>query len=78
MTVSCFPCYENLSHQQTNEHDTSKESVIVFVEHKKIIQSFNWMMVEEGGFARLRAGRSAALTRHRRVIQYRSPSSPLS
>ena len=33
-------------------------------------------LVGEGGFARLRAGRSAALTRHQRVIHSRSPSNP--
>ena len=30
----------------------------------------------EGGFARLRAGRSAALACHRHAIHYRSPSNP--
>ena len=32
--------------------------------------------VEEDGFARLRAGRSAALACHRHAIHYRSPSNP--
>jgi len=33
-------------------------------------------LVGEGGFARLRAGRSAALACHRHAIHYRSPSNP--
>ena len=36
----------------------------------------NSFLVGEGGFACLRAGRSAALMRRRRIIHFRSPSNP--
>ncbi len=36
-----------------------------------------FFLVEEDGFAFLRKSRSAALTCHRHVIHYRSPSNPL-
>ena len=55
---------------------------------KRLLDIFAWwdkkneliftssFLVGEGGFACLRAGRSAALMRRRRIIHFRSPSNP--
>ena len=60
-----------------SEQQPLVESYPNFVCQNKKPERFHvQVLVEEGGFARLRAGRSAALTRHRRVIHSRSPSNP--
>lgn len=43
---------------------------------KRANASIDSFLVGEGGFARLRTGRSAALMRRRRIIHSRSPSNP--
>ena len=45
-------------------------------EKERADASIDSFLVGEGGFARLRTGRSAALMRRRRIIHSRSPSNP--
>ena len=45
-------------------------------EKERADASIDSFLVGEGGFARLRTGRSAALMRRRRIIHFRSPSNP--
>jgi len=59
--VSCFTVSETAYISKKNEKSDLLSQVA---------------LVGEGGFARLRAGRSAALACHRHAIHCRSPSNP--